>query len=143
MKTEFKWNKPPAQIAEEASGGNEGLLFLANEAKRLMDPYVPADTLVLAQNVRTYVEGDVGIVHYQSPYAHYQYEGVAYGPNYPIMDGGEVMGFYSPPHKTLTGQKLNYSHARHPLTTSKWDKAMKTARGDDLAKAYENHLKGR
>ncbi len=142
MKVDFKWNKPVKQVTEEVSGGQKGLLFLANEAKRLMEPYVPADSMALAQNVRVYVEGDTGIVHYQSPYAHYQYEGVVYGPNYPIFDGGEVVGFYSSPHKTPTGQKLNYSHARHPLATSKWDKAMKTARGNDLAKAYENYLKG-
>ena len=29
--------------------------FLANEAKRLMDPYVPADSLALAQNVSVHV----------------------------------------------------------------------------------------
>ena len=93
MDVEFNWNKPVKQVAEEKAGGKKGLLFLANEAKRLMDPYVPADNLLLAQNVRTYVAGEQGIVHYLSPYAHYQYEGEVYGPNYPIMDGGEVMGF--------------------------------------------------
>ena len=143
MKVEFKWNKPQQQVAEEVSGGKEGLLFLANEAKRFMDPYVPAENLALSQNVNLYVEGNAGIVHYVSPYAHYQYEGIVYGPNYPIMDGGGIAGWYSPSHKTPTGKKLNHSRARHPLATSHWDKAMKTARGDDLAKAYEKHLKGR
>lgn len=117
------------------------MLFLANEAKRLMDPYVPADNLLLAQNVRTYVAGEQGIVHYLSPYAHYQYEGEVYGPNYPIMDGGEVMGFYSPPKKKPAGKKLKYRKSPHPLATSEWNKAMKTARGDDLAKAYEDYLR--
>ncbi len=142
MSVGFKWNKPVQQVVNESSGGKNGLLFLANEAKKLMDPYVPADSLALAQNVRVYVEGDTGIVHYQSPYAHYQYEGVVYGPNYPIFDGGEVTGFYSPSHKTPTGQKLNYSHARHPLATSKWDKAMQTAHKGELARRYQNYLKG-
>ncbi|MEI3184204.1 MAG: minor capsid protein [Lachnospiraceae bacterium] len=116
MDVEVKWEKSAEQIVKERTGENDGQLFLANEAKRLMDPYVPADSMVLAQNVRVYVDGDKGVVEYQSPYAHYQYEGVAYGPNYPIMDG-TVMGFYSPPHKSSTGKKLKYSHfgIRRPL----------------------------
>lgn len=142
MDVEFKWNKPVQQVVNESSGGKKGLLFLAKEAKKLMDPYVPADSFVLTQNVRVYAEGDIGIVHYQSPYAHYQYEGVVYGPNYPVFDGGEVVGFYSPPHKTPTGKKLNHSKARHPLATSKWDKAMKTAHKGELARRYQNYLKG-
>lgn len=108
-----------------------------------MDPYVPADNMVLAQNVRVYVEGDNGVVEYQSPYAHYQYEGVAYGPNYPIMDGGTVMGFYSPPHKSPTGKKLKYSHFRHPQATSEWDKAMMRARKNDLMRVMQNYLGGK
>ena len=72
MDVEFNWNKPVKQVAEEKAGGKKGLLFLANEATRLMDPYVPADNLLLAQNVRTYVAGEQGIVHYLSPYAHYR-----------------------------------------------------------------------
>jgi len=57
VKMDFKWNKPIPKIAKEVTGGDRTLLFMANEAKRLMDPYVPAKNLVLARNVRTYVEG--------------------------------------------------------------------------------------
>lgn len=140
MDVEFNWNKPVKQVAEEKAGGKEGLLFLANEAKRLMDPYVPADNLLLAQNVRTYVAGEQGIVHYLSPYAHYQYEGEVYGPNYPIMDGGEVMGLFSSQKETCR-EEAEVQKVSHPLATSEWNKAMKTARGDDLAKAYEDYLR--
>ena len=143
MDIEVRWEKSSEQIVKERTRGNDGLLFLANEAKRLMDPYVPADNMVLAQNVRVYVEGDNGVVEYQSPYAHYQYEGVAYGPNYPIMDGETVMGFYSPPHKSSTGEKLKYSHFRHPQATSEWDKAMVRARKNDLTRAMQNYLGGK
>mgnify|MGYP004554965863 FL=1 len=142
MKVSFSWNKSEAQIVKEKTGGTAGLLFLANTAKRLMDPYVPADNLVLAQNVQVYVEGDAGIVHYTSPYAHYQFKGEVYGPNYPISDGGAVVGFYSPSHKSPTGASLHYSTMRHPLATSEWHKAMATARGQELANSYENYLKG-
>lgn len=141
MKIDFSWNRSIKSIADDSCGGEQGLLFLANEARKLMNPYVPADNLVLAQNVRTYVENNKGIVHYQSPYAHYQYVGVAYGPNYPIKDGNVVVGYYSPPHKTSAGKKIKHSTFRHPLATSEWDKAMMRARKGDLAKAMEEYLK--
>lgn len=51
------------------------------------------------------------------------------------------MGFYSPPKKKPAGKKLKYRKSPHPLATSEWNKAMKTARGDDLAKAYEDYLR--
>ena len=38
MKTSFKWNKPIPAIAKEATGGKRTLLFMANEAERLMNP---------------------------------------------------------------------------------------------------------
>lgn len=145
MKFDVKveWNRPVKQIAEKAAGGDAGALFLANEVKRLMDPYVPADSLVLAQNVRTYVENGEGIVHYQSPYAHYQYEGEIYGPNYPIKDGGEITGWWSPPRKTPTGRKMKHNTFRHPLATSHWDQAMLRARKRDLLEAIETYLNRR
>lgn len=142
MEIEFKWERPVKQISEDVSGGKNGLLFLANEAKRLMDPYVPAMNLILAQNVKTYVEQDKGIVHYMSPYAHYQYEGILYGPNIPMKDGDAIKGYFSPPRKTPTGRRLNYSKSRHPLATSEWDKAMMRSRKDDLARAYQSYLRG-
>ena len=73
---EFHWNKPIPSIVQEATGGKKTLLFMATEAKRLMEPFVPAKNLVLAANARTYVEGNVGIVHYASPYANFQHEGL-------------------------------------------------------------------
>ena len=72
---------------------------------------------------------------------HYLYMGEIYGPNIPIYDGGELMGFWSPPHKTPTGRKLKYSTFRHPLATDHWDQAMMTARKDELTAAYTKYLK--
>ena len=53
-----------------------------------MDPYVPAKNMMLAQNVRVYADDDTGYIEYNSPYAHYMYEGEVYGPSYPIVKGG-------------------------------------------------------
>lgn len=140
MKTKFKWNKPVKKIAGEALNGDEGLLFLANEAEKLMDPYVPADNLVLAQNTAVYVEDGAGIVEYYSPYAHYQWEGELYVSSVtgsPWANAGEHKVPASPP------KKLEHSQFRHPLATAHWEKAMEIARIDDLARAVENYLKGR
>lgn len=134
MKTEFHWNKPIEQIAEESTGGNRGLLFLANEAKRLMDPYVPAEKMMLSQNVEVYAEKGKGIVHYLSPYAHYQYEGILYVSS--LTGSAWSKGEY----KIETNKELKHSVFRHPLATSHWDKAMATARKGDLASAYQAYL---
>lgn len=134
----FRWNKPVPRIVEEATGGDRTLLFMANEAKRLMDPYVPALNLVLAQNVRTYVEGGHGVVHYLSPYARYQHEGylmVSRITGSPWARNGES--------KILTGRKLVHNKSRHPMATSEWEKAMKAARMDELTEAVQGYVKGR
>lgn len=136
MSINFKWNKPIPAIVKEAAGGNKTLLFAANEAKRLMDPYVPAMNMVLSQNVRTYVENDCGVVHYISPYAKYQHEGylmVSRITGSPWARKGES--------KTVTGRKLNYNKSRHPLATSEWEKAMKAAKMGELTEAIQRYIK--
>lgn len=138
MSTEMHWNKPIPQIVREATGNKRTLLFMAQEAKRLMDPYVPARNMVLSRNVRTYVEDDHGVVHYLSPYARFQHEGylmVSRITGSPWAEKGES--------KVVTGKRLNYSTARHPLATSEWEKAMKAARMDDYLQAVQNYVRGR
>lgn len=112
-----------------------------------MDPYVPADNLALAQNVSLYVEKDMGVVEYRSPYAHYQWKGVQY-----IDPKLGTSGFFIPgvgwrsrkdAKKKPTDKKLEHSKFRHPLATSRWENAMKVARKNDLAKAYQAYLRGR
>lgn len=135
MKVKFKWNKPIGTIAKESTGGDRTKLFMANEAMRLMTPYVPADNLVLAKNTRIYVEGGHGVVHYISVYAQYQYHGnmmVSKETGSPYAKYGE--------RKVLNGRDLKYSKARHPLATSEWDKAMMTARRNDLIRAVQSYI---
>lgn len=137
MSVEFKWNKPVTQITKEATGGSRTLLFMANEARRLMEPYVPARNMILSQNVRTYVEGDKGIVHYLSPHAQFQHEGL-------LMVSrvtGSPWARYAE-SKVVTGKKLKYSTSRHPLATSEWEKAMKAARMGDFTAAVQRYVNG-
>lgn len=134
MRVDFEWNKQPDQIVKERINSNTQL-FMANEAKRFMDPYVPANNLVLAQSVSLYVEGDTGVIEYRSPYAHYQYKGELYVSSKtgsPWARNGE--------HKVPTGKSLKHKTFRHPLATSEWDKAMSKARMKDLEQSMQNYI---
>lgn len=134
MRTEFSWTRPLGDVLQDFTGPAVQL-FVANEAKRLMDPYVPALDLTLARNVRVYVENGGGIVHYQSPHARYQYYGKVMVSKRPgVRKSSKVV--------KRPEQALNYTTFRHPLATSKWDQAMRTARGTDLARAVQNHVGG-
>lgn len=137
MKLEFRWNKKKKQLMHEKTGGSKGRKFLANEAKRLMDPYVPAKNLALSQNVRITTEGEHGVVQYNSPYAHYQYEGELYVSS---VTGSAWAG--KGEYKVPTGEALEYDTFRHPLATDHWDEAMMVARKNDLAEAYQRYLNG-
>ena len=101
-------------------------------------PYVPAQNLILSQNVSVYTEDDRGIVEYRSPYSHYQWEGELYVSSMtgsPWASEGE--------HKVPAGKPLNQSRFRHPLATSHWEKAMWTAKGDAVTQAVQRYLGGR
>lgn len=102
-----------------------------------MEPYVPARDMVLSRNVRIYVDVDEGIVHYLSPYAQYQFNG--------ILMVSRLTGSPWARHgesKVKTNRHLVYSKSRHPLATSHWDKAMKTARMDDYVSAVQSYIRG-
>lgn len=132
MGISFSWNKPENQIIKETVGRDQVKLFMANEARKLMAPYVPELNHILVKNVRTYVENGQGIVRYLSPYARYQYHGK-------LMVSGTTGSSWSHGEaKILTGRDLRYSK---PTASSYWDKAMKTARGDDLSKAVQNFIR--
>lgn len=136
MKLSFKLNKPVQQISDRVTGGDAGQLFLANEAKKLMNPYIPALKPGLSRNVRVYVEGGKGIVHYLSPYARYQYCGkVMISRNPGVKESAKIV---KKPEK-----ELKYSTFRHPLATSHWDQAMMTAHGDDLVQAMQKYVEGK
>lgn len=136
MKIDFRWDKGIPEVVSRVTGGEGAQLFLANEAKRLMDPYVPALNLALSKDVRVYTEGGKGVVHYQSPYARYQFEGKAMVSKHPGIKGSEKM--VRQPEK-----QLEYTKYRHPLATSHWDQAMMAARKGDLVQAMQEYVEGR
>lgn len=74
------------------------------------DPLIPFQQGALRNSVN-YPQGIYGgEIEYNTPYAHYQYEGEVYGPNIPRYDSeGNLVGWYSPPKKNPTGRPLTYN----------------------------------
>ena len=67
----------------------EGVLDIVKDA---ITPFVPQDTGELALN--TYIEDDE--IVWDSPYAHYQYEGVVYAPNKAVWNYNNIVGWRTP-----------------------------------------------
>ncbi|MCD8383271.1 MAG: minor capsid protein [Clostridiales bacterium] len=89
------------------------------EAQKLLNLQVAADCEPLVPFRQGGLRGSVrypngiygGVLEYDSPYAHYQYTGVVYGPNLPQYDeAGNLVGWRSPPKKYPTQRKLQYHH---------------------------------
>ena len=75
-----------------------------------------------------------GELRYLSPYARYLYYGEVYGPNIPIYEGEQLVGFFSPKGKKKhpTGRALIYDTSRHPLAGKKWFERMKADHADEI-----------
>ena len=98
-------------------------------------PYVPASpdrTLEFSAQVSTEIGS--GEVIWNTPYAHYQYMGIVYGPNIPIIEDGVLMGWFSPPGrpKHPTDRKLTYDTSQNALAGPYWFECMKADRLADL-----------
>ena len=118
------------------------MLKIHQEFYRYMYPYIPmGDSGLLAGSVEVTSDG----VRFTQPYAHYQYTGLVFGPNFPIVKNGVIVGWYSKPGqpKSPTGERLKYNTDYHPLASSHWDKAMMRDRGDEFTNAVKEILKRR
>ena len=115
--------------------------FVASEWSRYFAKYVPMREGALAQNISI----EPYQVTYNSPYAHYQWEGKLYVD--PITGKGAFYdpdyGFWSRPGVTKipTDTPLNYSKEQNPLATSHWEVPAYNAFKDTVARAVTNYLK--
>ena len=105
--------------------------FVQNQCYRYMDKYVPRRDGNLRKNVDL---SNPELIIYESDYAHYQYEGKVMGPNIPIKENGEIVGYFSPKggRKHYTGKDIHY---KTPGTYDHWDKVMVK---NDMTKLVEN-----
>ena len=71
---------------------------------------------------------------WNTPYAHYQYMGIVYGPNIPIIEDGILMGFFSPPGrpKHPTDRALIYDTSYNEKAGPYWFERMKADRLNDI-----------
>ena len=111
--------------------------YFQNQCYRYMDKYVPRDEGNLRKNVDL---SDPTKIVYNSPYAHYQYEGKLY-----VMDNGK--GAYYSPEYGFWSDKGKPKHATEiPLnyhtggTGSHWDRKMVTAEFDSLVAKVQNYV---
>lgn len=101
-------------------------------------PYLPFDEGVLAGSANTATKVGSGEVVYDTPYARYLYYGEVYGPNIPITENGIITGYWSPPEKFPTGEKLKYSTEKNTQAGSHWfDRAMADHK-DEVLKEAQN-----
>ena len=90
----------------------------------MCNKYVPRETGALQESGHA---TEVSVI-WDTPYAHYMYEGIIYGPNIPIYDeNGIAVAWYSPPGektKYNTGRRMKYHVNGNPLAARHWDKVM-------------------
>ncbi len=133
----IKLNEP--KILDKVTNDQLGL-FVANEWKKLIDPYTPKNTGMMMRNV----ELNPWAITYLEPFSAYQYNGELYvDPRYGV--GGFFSpdyGFWSRPgvEKIPSGKKLEYQK-NNPYSTDHWDlKAAQAGQVDKLAQAINDIL---
>ena len=109
--------------------------FAASEWHRLYAPYVPFESGALRDSVTI----EPKTITHNAPYAHYQYTGEVYGPNYPITQNGARVGYYSPPNrpKQRTGKKLKY---KNPKAAAKWDQVAAATQTPKLVSSLQAYI---
>lgn len=108
--------------------------------------YVPASPYrALEASAQIATDIGSGEVIWDTPYARYQYYGIVYGPNIPILDKetGVLLGFFSPPGKKKhpTDKKLTYDKAQNPNAGARWFERMKADHGDDIVEEARNYVR--
>lgn len=85
--------------------GNEKTMRGVNQIiANTVEPYIPYKTGALRRSVQVGPK----TIAWRKVYARYQYYGEVYGPNFPIMSQGQIVGWYSNPgeKKHPTGREL-------------------------------------
>ena len=74
--------------------------------------------LALSQQTAITAGQSWGQIEHTAPYARYVYYGEVYGPNYPIFQAGQIVGWYSSRGRAKhpTGRKMQYNRSLHPIS---------------------------
>ena len=108
-------------------------------------PYVPASpNRTLEFSAQPSTEIGSGEVIWNTPYAHYQYMGIVYGPNFKVdVNGDGVLEWRSPKGKPKfpTGRELTYDTSQNQLAGPRWFERMKADRLNDLLNVAQRAIK--
>lgn len=118
---------PTAQLLSRRGlqPGGKVQKYIDSECIRQMKPYTPFLNGILVKSATIDTVIGSGIIRQNVPYAHYQYTGIVYGPNFPKYDdAGEIVGWASPPKKYKTNRHLEYNSSRHPKAGKEWFRRM-------------------
>ncbi len=106
--------------------------YIDSECIRLMKPYTPFKTGILEKMATVGTVIGSGEIHQSTPYARYLYYGEVYGPNIPIFESGNLVGYRSPKSKKPTGREIKYDKSAHPLAGKKWFERAKADHKKDI-----------
>lgn len=118
-------------------------MFLANEWHKLITPYTPRRDGILFENV-SYKPFEFT---YNTPYAHYMYNGVQYvdpvlGVSGFTNDDGATFFSRKGVEKIPSGKTFNYRTDRNPYATDHWDQAAENAgQKDKLIRSANEYLR--
>ena len=144
---EFKYDvslKPAQEIIERLglNPGGRAQIHFTSEVMRWSDDYVPMDGGMLKNNTSMLVDG-TGYT-YESPYAHYHYQGELYVDEKTLKGAffSPYYGFWSrkgvPKIKDPNGRKLNnWNGKRGPF----WVERMWADNGEAICRELENFIR--
>ncbi len=122
MSYSFHWN--PHFKRKRKAGLQRAQRAIDSSVLRFSEPFLPFQSGVLRNSGITGTVVGSGRVQWTAPYAHYLYEGRVMGPNVPLHEGGQLVGFFSPKApKKYTGKKLQFHGA--PKRGARWFDRMK------------------
>ena len=131
----IEWN--PSFGAQTQEKMHRVQCAIDSAALKYMYPYMPFRSGALIKLTETATVAGSGRIVCPGPYAHYLYMGEIYGPNIPIREGGQTVGFFSPPSKQKTGRPLTYDTTKNPLAGAHWFERMKADHKDDILKVAQ------
>ena len=87
----------------------EAQMLLNGQVAADCDPLIPFRQGAL-KNSLNYPQGIYGgEIEWNTPYAHYMYQGIVYAQNIPIKDSDDnITGFFTPPKKHPTDRSIEY-----------------------------------
>lgn len=141
MSYSFHWN--PHFKRKRKAGLQRAQRAIDSSVLRFSEPFLPFQSGVLRNSGITGTVVGSGRVQWTAPYAHYLYEGRVMGPNVPLHEGGQLVGFFSPKApKKYTGKKLQFHGA--PKRGARWfDRMKRVHTADIVAEANRAYRGGR